>query len=400
MGATLCFFATLYLLDISYWQGNWVYIKYSCFGMGGVGMIFYALLCANFNPAAPLTVFCILLVAYTRAVSALFFPHVSRPDFLIGISRTLFATGFVVLVVWSQATISAEGSVIWTADVKRDLQRRSGCEEEAGCVFAYVVWGGPVLGCFACCVIATFARFLGHALQLGSQDENADERRSILGMGAARIIIGTVVAIGFGMWCAASVAVSGSALSNSIFGLTIISATALVAMVSSAVGWDSIRTSIGSNPLVQKIAGLQTSDWIKALAVLVCWLPFMLYLCISVVNQSVRRISGGAFSSEAKAEGGQFIHYHTAVCLSACLLVYLCVYLFTRLKSSPFPFLSFPLLSSPFLSSLPPFLYFLRSGSVGESGDIGTDTRSRSTVRRGGRRRWRRSCWSMGERWG
>jgi hypothetical protein len=309
LGSTVCFFLALYLLDISYWRGRWVFVKEFFFGVGGVGVIFAALLCTNINPAAPLTVFCILVVAYTRTACALFFPSTSRPDFLIALSWILYTTGFVLLIIWAHATFASSGSIVWTTAGKRDLETRSGCEEGVRCVVVYLLWGGPFIGCVACWVMGTFSHFLGYALRRESHAELAGVHTpSALGMGAARVVIGTVVALGFGMWCAASVAVSGSGLSNALFGLTIMSATALIGMVVSAVGWDSIKTSIGHNPLVVKLAELRNSDWLKALVVLVCWLPFLCYLALAMANQIVRRVTcdgdSNFGSTKGRIEGG------------------------------------------------------------------------------------------------
>ena len=123
---------------------------------------------------------------------------------------------------------------------------------------------------------AVFSRIIGHSLSRNSS------------FSGARIVVMSVVGIGFGLWCGASVAASGSGISNAIFGLTLMAAVILGMMVTSAIGWHSLKANIGQNPLVVKLAEVCRNDYVKAMVIIVCWLPFLFYLLLSALNQCIR----------------------------------------------------------------------------------------------------------------
>jgi hypothetical protein len=284
-GGTFLLFLTLYLLDVSYWEGSWLVVKKFFFTVGGVGIIAVSLLCSNWLPAAPLGVFCILICVYTHMASKLIYPDLSRSDYFIGLSHVLLAIGAAMLSVWCTSTFGEGGQGMWSYEVDQSLRLRVECdplptpgspEKKQDCTAAYLIWIGPLLGAVASWIAAVFSHVIGKALG----------RKA--GFGGARIVVGSVLAIGFGMWCAASVASTNSTISQSIFGLTMLAAIILGMMVSSAIGWGSLKASINHNPLVVKLAEVGSADFVKALIVICCWFPFLCYLVLSALNQCIR----------------------------------------------------------------------------------------------------------------
>jgi hypothetical protein len=330
-GGTFLLFLVLYLLDVSYWEGAWVKVKHTFFIIGGIGIILVSLLCSNWLPAAPMGVFCILICGYTGLASSAIFPGMKRADFFIGLSHVLLAIGCVMLSVWCSSTFIDGGQGMWSQTLEQGLRLRlrngldpdsfycrptppancmpvpAGCADDdsvtctedckqQGCTAAYLIWVGPLLGTVACWVAAAFSRVLGKALARNTS------------FGSARIVIGSVLAIGFGMWCAASVSATSSTVSQTILGLTMIGAIILGVMVSSAIGWNSLKSSINHNPLVVKLAEVCSADFIKALIVLACWFPFLCYLMLSALNQCIRVHLGwhpaGSLHREARTKSG------------------------------------------------------------------------------------------------
>jgi hypothetical protein len=210
-GGTFLLFLTLYLLDVSYWEGHWLVAKKFFFAVGGVGIIAVSLLCSNWMPAAPLGVFCILICVYTHIASTLIYPDLARSDYFIGLSHVLFAIGAVMLSVWCTSTFTTGGQGMWSYTVEQSLRERINCdpvptpgstEPKQDCTAAYLIWIGPLLGTAASWVAAVFSRVIGKALARQSN------------FGGARIVVGSVLAIGFGMWCGASVSSTSSTISQ------------------------------------------------------------------------------------------------------------------------------------------------------------------------------------------
>ena len=92
-----------------------------------------------------------------------------------------------------------------------------------------------------------------------------------------------------GMWVAASVAGAGMQLSNVVVSFTAVSLVLVGALVGSTVGWRAVRRELTNIPIVRKIVAALMSDWLRSLFLLTTAPLLLLYACLSLLNQALRR---------------------------------------------------------------------------------------------------------------
>jgi hypothetical protein len=292
LGLVFVEFFVLYLLDVSYWDGRWALVrKYLFAPLGAFGLVVGALAMTSKYAAAPLGIFFVLLAAYTDLLSGLLHPQHGRAKFFLQLSSNLGMTAVLMIVMWVVHTFAlsrlesvAEGEEaavtkednLWSNKLKAEYKVRLGCSEEESCLAAYLIWSAPLVAALACALIGIFARLLGRSL---SRDKS---------FGMIRLVIATTAGMGFLCWSAASIAAGGTGVSDVIFSLVTITTIVLLLMLIAGLGWESLKHSVQSVPLMQKLGGIAGSDWVKSFMVLVCWLPFLFYLALSALNQLVR----------------------------------------------------------------------------------------------------------------
>jgi hypothetical protein len=312
LGGSFLLFITLYLFDFSYWVGRWATISQVSVKSGFLLFFLGTLLRADKYPQAPLALYVLSVPFYMDSIiSKHLYPSLSKAKFFATLAPCLFLTGVSLVLLWLIWLTSEKQ--YWSRSLRLDLSVRLGCitatdlddltkyemtkcnlgslgnsttADRLGevcdnldlCVEARLLWFGPLLTAGGAIIFGIVSKFLGRSL-----------RKSHSKLTNVRVLCGTVVLLGFGLWIAASVASAGNALANVVFAFVFIGMVILVMMVLRAIGWQSLRQRIGSVPLMRKLGEIGRSDWIRALAVITCWLPFVMYLGLSCANQFIRR---------------------------------------------------------------------------------------------------------------
>jgi hypothetical protein len=295
LGLVFVEFFVLYVLDVSYWDGRWASVrKFFFVPIGAFGLIFGALAMTNRYAAAPLGIFFVMLAVYTDVVSRLLHPQQSRAKFFLQLSSNLGITAMLMIVVWVihtffmvkiESVVEGEKAQVakdnlWSNKLKHDYIERLDCKDDDGtattCLAAYLIWSAPLAATFGCILIGIFARLLGKSL---SRDKS---------FGMVRLVIGVTAGMGFLCWSAASIGAGGTGIADVIFSLVALTTIVLLLMLTAGLGWESLKHSVQSVPLMQKLGGIAGSDWVKSLFVLTCWMPFLFYLALSALNQCVR----------------------------------------------------------------------------------------------------------------
>jgi hypothetical protein len=91
------------------------------------------------------------------------------------------------------------------------------------------------------------------------------------------------------IWVAASTAGSKMGLSNAVTATAGVAMAILTWVVGSTIGWSQIRKNAMAIPLLKSLAEISESDWVKAFMLWACWPMLLIYVPMSVLNQSARR---------------------------------------------------------------------------------------------------------------
>ena len=90
-------------------------------------------------------------------------------------------------------------------------------------------------------------------------------------------------------WSAASIGGGGMRLANSLIAFIGAGCVALLLVVGSSIGWQSLGTATANHPVVQQIAKWGGSDWVHAFCIFAGGPLFCIYLLLSLLNQSIRK---------------------------------------------------------------------------------------------------------------
>jgi hypothetical protein len=332
--ATLLLLLTLYLFDFTHWdtRKGWVYaLKAIC------TMLALALLgaCAAFASRE----YPPLLMAYVILLIPGWFYLVrcvtdsSAPDkedaqahlFLQKIAGPLLLCSVVIFIYWFVWVLWAETPDVgdWNSEDSRGhfyskstatfYAVRLGCVEESDmvagesldCTLAYLIWIAPF-------IISITAGFGGLTSYFLYRTKKKIDSGSSARYGKLKVFSIVLLAILGSLWVAASVAGAGQ-LSSAFYALAAAGITVLCLIVVAAFGVAGLEQEVGRVPILKAVMDeVVHGEILKGLFVITCFIPIVLYLLLSVVNQCVRKwvctgccdIGLTTFSNDDAAQNG------------------------------------------------------------------------------------------------
>ena len=290
----------LYLLDFSYWGGCigvwarrlFVAVAMACIVAGAI----VSAERFTYLPAAVYVLGLPLLCLFLR--KTLLAPaSVSAALSILGIDFGLASV--TSLVVWCSWV--AMGNM-WNAENREEWKDQVNCEDrthdqEAGnvvCLAAFMLWFSPL-------IIAAVSFVFCASLLLVA--------RSVRGQAAGvqrtvKLFCSALVVMLLAAWSAASIGGGGMRLANSLIAFIGAACVALLLVVGSSIGWQSLGTATANHPVVQQIAKWGGSDWVHAFCIFAGGPLFCIYLLLSLLNQGIRKCAQGFKPKEGGQHGG------------------------------------------------------------------------------------------------
>lgn len=286
---------SMYLLDFSYWDGSMIHVKNLLLFTTGCATCAGSIVATRHYPVAPLGMFVCLVPYYVGMIKKLLYTKTDLANFMHCVAFSLTVTGMAVCAGWCYWWYSR--SLLWTGQTKLDYSIKLRCDTieltnkqiggdatptptyayksgEGACMAAFLVWVSPFMIGIACLIFGSLCYFLAIFLT---------KRR---GIQAAVRVFGGVISVGlFGMWVAASIASASTGVADLIVTCSILLIGMTGCIIAAVMGFDFLKIGVMQNPFLRKIV---VSDWVKALGVVTMAPPFILYLCMSVINQFFR----------------------------------------------------------------------------------------------------------------
>eukprot|EP00908_Phaeocystis_cordata_P005548 Transcript_16046.p1 GENE.Transcript_16046~~Transcript_16046.p1 ORF type:complete len:636 (-),score=317.89 Transcript_16046:270-2123(-) len=179
----------------------------------------------------------------------------------------------------------------WNAANREEWKRQVNCEartydQEKGnivCLAAFMLWMSPLIISAISFVFCASMLLVARSVR----GQAAGVQRTVTLFSAGLVVLLLAV------WSAASIGGGGMRLANSIIAFIAAGFVALVLVVGSSIGWQSLGTAVAHQPMVQQIQRLGGSDWVHAFCIFAGGPLFVVYLLLSVLNQCVRRCGCG-----------------------------------------------------------------------------------------------------------
>ena len=297
----------LYLLDISYWDSKWHKLRTGLLSGAGVVLLVAAILSNTTYAAAPFSVYIYLIPVYFALIRKSVYREITTPLFLRTLALVYSSWGIIVGIIWTVwLTGSGDKGAMtvshwWNSDLRNNYAQET-ClkvdphQDPKECLAALILWGSPfasaVLSLLFSLIALLLAKTIDHHLvqETDVLSDISEKRRKRLCVILSTASCALMLML-FCVWVAASIAGADMGVSNMVAAFGAVGMTLLAIVLSQTFGWECVCHGAQSVPLVRKVQGLFSSDWMKAGFVIGVWPFILVYLFVSSLNQCVRRIT-------------------------------------------------------------------------------------------------------------
>ena len=322
IGANMVLVFVLYIFDVQFWKSpvGYVFQILSCATVALAGVIALLLLVFEY-PYGPICVFTILLPLYLLCVKRVVYPNVRVYTFVSWMHIVLFSLGLALTVFFIGWALSSEDNT-WDNETRAYYSDQVGCvptyEDREycentitgnpcffnsakttvtfdsvcitqcidiydDCTSAFIVWANPGLCALSLLVLGAIMKFLK------PHDDAVSDHVSFIVKCCAFML--------FVFWVAASLAGAGAGIGSALiaFAMSMFIGMAIILM---AVFWNAI---FASEENMDKTSG-RVQEWMrnnkvyldiaKGLLILAGSPILFSYLCLSIINQRVRKLIG------------------------------------------------------------------------------------------------------------
>eukprot|EP00756_Hemistasia_phaeocysticola_P000860 Hpha_TRINITY_DN10624_c0_g1::TRINITY_DN10624_c0_g1_i1::g.156586::m.156586 len=148
---------------------------------------------------------------------------------------------------------------------------------ESYCLASFLLWGSMFMLSAGTFVFGILIGVVGKALAGGGE-----------AAGRLRVVVYMVITMVMIMWVAASIAGASMELATALVSLAGMGLILTVTLVTSSVGFDSLRKGAKRQPLIKKLADAAGSDAAKGLGLLLMWPFLLIFAFFSWLNQRAR----------------------------------------------------------------------------------------------------------------
>eukprot|EP00949_MAST-11_sp_MAST-11-sp1_P003740 g3740.t1 len=339
----------LYLLDFTYWQGCWKYVRNGLILLSTLTVAGGILLMARDYPAFPLLGFLLSVPLYLLAWFKCAFKRTEPSYFLHSLSNALFVTGLAGIAVWSVFQFGGDKEP-WPGEnsvVKLQNFVKFQCSftvhfcvnhTSLSCGQQDTAFYGPGQvqpshasgDCYMAETLCIPREKKGQQMKLNVHGDNIKVLKieaqagsegcttaAFLTYVSLLVAAGLVLVFSFithflslslkmkskrtmtrvfsmmlaltvlGMWISTEIAGATPQLSNIVMVFSGAGIFVLICTVGAFIGWESLHMDIMKIPIVASIRGAAGSDWLKAMLIFMA--PFyVMFVCISMMNQFFR----------------------------------------------------------------------------------------------------------------
>jgi hypothetical protein len=178
--------------------------------------------------------------------------------------------------------IYGESGEMWCCSPHMELHDESACDpSNPHCLAAFMLWGAPFMGGSVMLIFGLICVILAGAVNEKHSEGNVNHSMKIflymLGVGV------------LGVYVAASIAGASMQIAQVVKTFAVLTIGICVVLIGTSIGWRSLEQELHQIPIVAKIENATRSNSLKAVGVLVCTPPYVMYCVLSVVNQLFRR---------------------------------------------------------------------------------------------------------------
>ena len=255
----------------------------------GVSLIVAALALSAYHFAqAPTIIYMVIVPLFFMGMYRALFRNRSRASYLRSLAASLWVASAAVFAFFAYRVISRD--LWWTEEIRREYQMEIGCRvtQEKGCLAAYLMYFTPVVATVVAFTFGALCYLLSKSCRK-AEFGRVDPR--------VRGFALTMCAIAMGLWIVVQVAGAARELSAMVMTFSTVSFIVAIMLLGSTVGWTNIADELYSVPLFASIVSAATDWGLDVLKAVMISSPVILlgvmYLAVSAVNQSVRRLGFG-----------------------------------------------------------------------------------------------------------
>eukprot|EP00756_Hemistasia_phaeocysticola_P065468 Hpha_TRINITY_DN8575_c0_g1::TRINITY_DN8575_c0_g1_i2::g.146259::m.146259 len=358
-GLAVLILLLLYVADASLWEGGCaLFFRRFMLGMVAILFILGAIMSFNQFAYAPIMVFTVLLPLYFVGIKHYLFAHVQTIFFFKPMAVASGVVGVICLAtslawsvktdhLWSDRTgcefaarlrdcVYSNDSITFNSmeaalrsvnltkieDSCEVLQPGNltdtigvpgvcwtfgwlgkgcliGCEEptdapcdpmKTNCLAAFLLWSGMYIVSIAITLFGFVLYFISKALRPRMGRDQS-----------VTYVLYFVLTLLLGTWIAAQIAGASMAIANVLYAMVGVGFVLLVGLVGVSVGWQALHQRLEDVPLISRLMGMGSSDWMRAFVILVGLPAFLAFFALSILNQLVRSFRG---SPHAKDDHG------------------------------------------------------------------------------------------------
>ncbi|GBG31702.1 Hypothetical Protein FCC1311_079272 [Hondaea fermentalgiana] len=305
----------LYIFDVRFWRGPWMYLGILLVAGTVLGFSTAMLLATRDYVVAPIAVFLFGAPFLFLSLKVTIFTRMDAVHLLNALCAGLWLVFALALGLWLSWIIVEDNW--WDLKTRVDFYKRMDCSLKnststitldeltdevisslsteayaeadaivAGCTSAFVLWLLPFILSLWAFTFSGVLYFIARALEQ-SRSATANTR-SMDPLAQAFLMF---VSLGLlGIYMASGIAGAEMAITNMVLALGFLALVIAAIVVVAVFGWAKVTQNLMQTPLGNRLLEFASSDWVKAMMLMLISPVFLLYLVLSVFTQANRKM--------------------------------------------------------------------------------------------------------------
>jgi hypothetical protein len=259
-----------------------------------LAMLFVAsMLAVEEYVSAPMVLFVVFKALLDKTLFDLVCPAGAASAFMVAVGYGNVAVSVAVILGWCvwMWAFDKEWSNREMFDLyheRLDCDRTSDTLEVGRCQAAYLIWGAPL-------IVGLLCFFFGLACLYLAKEGSA-----------VRMLMIQFLILGMGMWVSMSISGAEMGLADDLLQFALLFCSMMIVVCVNMIGYDNIKTKIGSMRMASKIGEYSQSNFAKAMLIVLTMplIPLFMLLSAAIRQVAAARPLDGAAEGEAGRGGG------------------------------------------------------------------------------------------------
>mgnify|MGYP004039737955 CR=1 FL=1 len=255
-----------------------------------LAMLFVAsMLAVEEYVSAPMVLFIVFKALLDKTLFDLVCPAGAASAFMVAVGYGNVAVSVAVILGWCvwMWAFDKEWSNREMFDLyheRLDCDRTSDTLEVGRCQAAYLIWGAPL-------IVGLLCFFFGLACLYLAKEGSA-----------VRMLMIQFLILGMGMWVSMSISGAEMGLADDLLQFALLFCSMMIVVCVNMIGYDNIKTKIGSMRMASKIGEYSQSNFAKAMLIVLTMPLIPLFMLLSAAIRQSRRLGLSMAPQKAKRD--------------------------------------------------------------------------------------------------